>query len=141
MMYIDTNIIIYAIERDPVYGEKCKKIIFDIQEGRLKACSSFLVLMELIGVLARKNIKLPQDEKRDVRKVVTAVTSLPIVWLDIDLFVLERAAGYDYRVAGLDYIHMAAMEINMVPLIISADKELDKVPTIKRIDPLEYMIP
>lgn len=36
MIYLDTNVIIYAIENHPVYGKKCKDVLKDIEEGKLK---------------------------------------------------------------------------------------------------------
>ncbi|MBI2675604.1 MAG: type II toxin-antitoxin system VapC family toxin [Candidatus Aenigmarchaeota archaeon] len=137
MMYLDTNVIIYAIENHPVYGKKCRDVLKDIEDGKLKACSSFLVLIELINVLARIN-NLLEKRKLDARKNIEAVTSLPIVWLELNLLALERASEYGYKVSGVDYVHIALMELNMVPEIISADRELDKVGIIKRLDPLAY---
>lgn len=138
MNYLDTNIIVYAIENHPKYGKPCKKILEDIYNKKQKACSSFLVLIELINVLVKLNRTLPEEKQLNIRKNIEAVTSLPIIWLDIDLFILERAAEYTYRVSGVDYIHIALMEVNMVSSVISADTELDKISFIKRIDPLSY---
>lgn len=66
------------------------------------------------------------------------MASLPIVWLELNLLALERASEYDYKVSGVDYVHIALMELNMVSEIISADRGLDKVGIIKRLDPLAY---
>ncbi len=137
MIYIDTNVIGYAIENHPKYGNVCKKVLLDIQEGSIKACSSFLVLIELINVLSKINRSLP-GKRIDIRRSIEAVLSLPFVWLDISTFTIERASEYTYNVSGADYMHIALMEINMVNSIISADKELDKVDIINRIDPLNY---
>ena len=56
----------------------------------------------------------------------------------MDFFVIENAAMYNYNISGIDYIHIATMEINSIKKAISADTELDKVDFIERIDPLEY---
>lgn len=138
MNYIDTNIIVYAITDDPTYGKKCINILHDIQIGKIKACASLLVLVELIHVLVKLNRRLPENKRVDVRKNIEAVTSLPLVWLDLHLLVLERAAEYAYVVEGVDYVHIASMELNMVTTMLSADRELDKIPLFSRIDPLEY---
>ena len=52
-LYIDTNIFVYAIENHPKYGKSCARILSDIQEKRIKASSSILVLVELINVLVK----------------------------------------------------------------------------------------
>jgi len=55
MIYIDTNIFIYAIENHPEYGEACKRILVDVEKGKLKACASILVLVDIINVLTKMN--------------------------------------------------------------------------------------
>jgi len=138
MKYLDTNIIIYAIENHPKYGKACKKILLDVESSKLKVCSSMLVLVETINVLTKINRTLEDKEKLDVRSNIDAILSLPIVWLDLNFFVIKRAAEYEYKISGVDYIHIASMELNSVTKIISADKELNKVDFIKRVDPLNF---
>ncbi len=140
MIYIDTNVIIYAIENHPKYGKVCAKILTDIENEKLEACSSVLVLVETINVLVKINKILKEREGKQlkIRDNVDALLSLPIVWMDINFPIIRRAAEYDYNVSGVDYTHIATMEINSIRKIISADDELDRVDAIKRIDPLKY---
>lgn len=139
MMYLDTNIIIYAIENHPKYGNACKKILLDVESGKLKVCSSMLVLVESINVLTKINKVLKKKGKElNIKKNIDAILSLPIVWFDLNFFIIKRGAEYDYNVSGVDYIHIASMELNSVTKIISADEELDAIDFIKRTDPLGY---
>lgn len=140
MIYLDTNILIYAIENHPKYGEACKKILLDIEKGKIKAYSSVLVLVEVINVMTKINKLLKKQGKKplDLKEIINAILSYPIVWIDLGLFVIKRAAEYDYDILGIDYIHIASMEINSIKKIISADEEFDKVDIIERIDPLDY---
>lgn len=139
MIYLDTNIIIYAIENHPKYGDKCTDILRDIEFGKLKVHCSILVLVEVLNVLTKLNKLLSKENKQlDIRKNIEAILSLPITWLDLDFFIIKRAAEYNYAVSGVDYIHAASMEIHSLKQIISADSELDKIDFIKRIDPLKY---
>jgi len=136
MIYLDTNIIIYAIENDSKYGNVCKKILLDIESEKLKVCSSILILVETINVLTKIN-KISK-KKLDIKKNIDAILSLPIIWIDLNFFIIKKAAEYDYNISGVDYIHIASMELNSVIRILSADKELNKIDFIKRIDPLNY---
>ena len=136
MIYIDTNVFVYAIENHPKYGEACKKILVDIMNKKIGAACSVIVLAELLNVLVKMR-KLTGD-KLDVRKSINAVLSLPITWFDLNFFVLEYAAGYTFKISGIDYVHVATMEIHSIKKNISADAELDKVDFIERIDPLDY---
>lgn len=140
MNYLDTNIIIYAIENDEKYGKSCKKILTDIQKNNLKACCSIIVLVEVINVLVKINkiLKKENKEELNIRKNIDSILSLPIVWFDLNFFVIKKASEYDYKISGVDYIHISTMELNSIKKVLSADAELDKIETIKRIDPLKY---
>ena len=135
-MYIDTNIFVYAIENHPKYGTSCKKVLIDIMNKKIDAACSILVLAELLNVLVK--IRKLVKEKLNVKGSIQALLSLPITWFDMDFYVIENAAGYNYNISGIDYIHIATMEINAIRGIISADAELDKVESIQRLNPLEY---
>ena len=140
MMCVDTNVIIYAVANDAKYGAACKRILLDLETGKLKACASVLVLVETINVLTKINklLNVAGKAELDIRKNVDAILSLPIIWFDLNFPVIKRAAEYNYKVSGVDYVHIASMELNSVSELISADKEIDKVGTIKRLDPLKY---
>ena len=136
MIYIDTNVFVYAIENHPKYGPACKKILTEIMNKKIDAACSVIVLAELLNVLVRMR-KLTSG-KLDVKRSIQAMLSLPITWFDLDFFVLENAAGYNYNISGIDYVHIATMEINAIKKTVSADAELDKADSVERIDPLEY---
>jgi len=140
MHYIDTNIFVYAIENHPKYGKSCKKILEDIESEKLKVSASMLVLVELINVITKLNKILKREGKKslNLRNNIEAILSIPITWIDLDFLIIEKASDYDYDINGVDYVHIATMEVNSVGQIISADTDLDKVKTIERIDPLSY---
>ena len=135
MIYVDTNVFVYAIENHPKYGAACKKILIDVMNRKIDAACSILVLAELLNALVKMR-KLAK--KLDVKGSVQAVLSFPLTWFEMDFFVLENASEYTYNISGGDYIHVATMEINAIKKVLSADAELDKIDSIERIDPLEY---
>jgi|SRR3989344_2410359 len=140
MKYIDTNIFIYAIENHPSYGKVCKKILLDVQEGRLKTGASILVLVEIVKVLVKLNAELKKRKHKplDLNANLDAVLSLPIMWFDLDFFTIRKATEYPYNITAQDYFHIATMELNSVKEVISADRDFDKALFIKRIDPSDY---
>lgn len=137
MKYLDTNIIIYAIENHPEYGKKCKEILQQIQRRKLEVCSSILVLVEVLNVLTKLK-RTFKDNELDIEGSINALLSLPIVWYELSFPVIKHSSRYDFKVSGVDYIHIATMELNSVFEILSADKELDRVSFIKRVDPLDF---
>ena len=77
MIYVDTNVFVHAVENHPKFGKSCKRILEDVEDGKLEASCSILVLV-------------------------------------------------------------ASMELNSTNEILSADRDFDRVPMVKRKDPLEY---
>jgi len=140
MKYLDTNVIIYAIESHPKYGEKCKNILEAVESAELEVCASTLILVEVINVLCKLNriLKEMGKEKLNMKKNIDAILSLPIKWIELDFAIIRRASEYEFKVSGIDYVHVASMELNLVNEIISADEELDKIDFTKRIDPLTF---
>ena len=139
-MYIDTNVFAYAIENHPKYGKSCTRILSDIQQKKIEAACSVLVLAELINVLVKMNKALSSkgEKKLVIADNISAVLSLPIVWIDLDIRIIESASAYDYPVNGVDYVHIASMNENSISEILSADRELDRVKSITRMDPVDY---
>ena len=105
--FLDTNIFVYAIENHPKYGKSCVRILSDIQEKRIDTRASTLVLVELINVLAKLNKVLSKrgEEKLVIADNIAAVLSLPIIWIDLDVLIIETASTFDYGINGVDYVH------------------------------------
>lgn len=132
--YIDTNIWIYAIIAHPKYGEKCKQILKKIEAKKLKAAISTQVLSEVAGVLYNKY------KVKDTTSQLNAILSYPIDIYIVHPDTIRVAAEYarDYGITPYDGIHIALAAENNITDIISADKELDKVELIRRIDPTKF---
>jgi|TARA_B100001971_G_C18123536_1_gene500739 predicted nucleic acid-binding protein len=142
MEYLDTNIIIYAIQNHPEFGKSCGRILEEVESGKLKVCSSMLVLVETINVLTKINKILKKDEKEElvIEDNINAILSLPITWFDLNFLVIKKATEYKYNISGVDYVHIATMELNSIKKVISLDRELDRVDFVKRVDPTKEEI-
>jgi predicted nucleic acid-binding protein len=140
LKYLDTNVIVYAIENHPKYGGACKRILEDIEGGKLRVSCSMLVLVELISVLKKLNGLLSGQGRKElvIEDNIEAVLSLPITWIDLDFLIIEKASAYSFHISGVDYTHVATMEVSSITEILSADGDFDRIPLIKRIDPLGY---
>lgn len=140
MKYLDANVIIYAIENHPKYGKNCKNILKAVESAELEVYASTLILVEVINVLCKLNRVLEKrgEKKLNIRKNIDAILSLPIKWIEPDFAIIRRASEYEFKVSGIDCVHVASMELNLVDEIISADEELDKIGFVKRIDPSAF---
>jgi predicted nucleic acid-binding protein len=140
MYYLDTNVLVYAVENHPLYGGRSQKILADVVKGRIAVYSSMQVLSEVISTLVKINRLQEREggEKIDIPRKIELILALPINWIDVDFQVIKGAASYGYKISGSDYIHLASMELFSLNKIFSADREFDKVGFLARIDPLNY---
>ena len=134
MIYLDTNVWIYAAIAHPKYGRRCRELLEKVEKGELEVIISVQVLSEVAGVLYQ------QYGVKDPTEHVKAILSYPLHLVDVTPDIVLRAAEYarDYGILPYDGIHIASALSSMTAEILSADKELDKVGIIKRIDPLEF---
>ena len=64
MFSIDTNILIYAHNKDSEYNEKATAFLEKVlnerdEEGNLSVCLTAQVLMEFVNVITRQNLEKP----------------------------------------------------------------------------------
>jgi len=137
-VYLDTNVVVYAVSRDPAYGSACKKWLTKIEKKEIIAESSPLTLVECLH--AFKNINRIMAKKKraliDVPGSISALLTLPLRWLDLTPAVILRASESAAPVTAGDAVHLATMEVHGVHEILSADAGFDSVPGIRRRDPL-----
>lgn len=140
MMYLDANIIAYAAEGHHRYGSVSKKILAAVEQRTLSVGASVLIVLEVLQAFRKMNILLRQDKKKEINipQAVEALLSLPIVWFDMDLFILERACMTMERLLPADTVHQVTAELYGISEILSADKDFDRVAGLTRIDPLKW---
>lgn len=136
-MYIDTNIVVYAVSQDPKYGSACTSWLERINRGEVIAESSVLLLVECLHVFTSlNNIAAKKGHKAiDIYTSLNAIMNIPIKWLELTPLVILRASESNYPLTTADAIHIVSMELNGITEILSADTGLDKIPGIRRIDP------
>ena len=134
MMYVDSNIFFYAKIMDKKYGKACAKIVEEIAEGKIKVSISPLVILEVANALRKFGFT---DE---IKEVADAILSLDIQILPLDEIIIRMTVEIFERakISPYDCVHAAIMKRYGIKEILSADKEFDKVPNIKRLDPLKW---
>ncbi|MBI4895805.1 MAG: type II toxin-antitoxin system VapC family toxin [Candidatus Aenigmarchaeota archaeon] len=133
-VFIDSNIFIYAIQAHPEFGEKCKKIIEDIESGKIDATASVLNVAEVGEVIDRNTSrKLSLD-------VLELILSLP---MNIEPVVKEHEiyALNIFQNSNINYfdtIFIAVMKEKFINTIITNDPKFDKIKGIRVIKPKDY---
>ncbi len=138
MIYLDTNILIYAIENHPKYGAASRRILSDIERKKLVAGASSLMLLEVVGALRKLNVVLRKRREPllDIAKNIDAIVSLPIIWFDVTAIVIQRATQRLGSLHPADAVHAVTAEIEGMREIYSADADFDDIPGLRRVDPL-----
>lgn len=129
--FIDSNVFFYSKIMDREYGVSCAKILDKIAKSKLEASTSVLIIIELANALRKYGLS------NEVKDVVDAVFSLNISVYEVDTLDVRNAVAIfnEFKISPYDCTHAAVMKRIGVTNIISADKDFDRVPWIKRLDP------
>ena len=129
--YIDANLFIYAAIDKEIIGEKAKKIISEIKEGKYKAYTATLTIDEFLW---RVQKEIGRKLTAEAVNLFFILQNLELVNIDIDLIIkavdIYKTENLDPR----DAIHLAAMKQKNIVAIISSDPDFDKIKGISRID-------
>ena len=130
-VYVDSNVFFYAKIMDRVFGRPCSEVLRSIASENLQASISALVPIEVANALRKYGMA------KDVVEEVRAIFSLGLEVYSLDPTDAREAAEI-YAATGIspyDCLHAAVMKKYGLSEIISADKEFEKIPWIKRLDP------
>ena len=135
VVFIDTNVPIYAIGRDHPYKEPCAQILRMIAEESSSFVTSSEVLQELLHhYLASGRWNLGREVLRDFTEVMVGRIE-PVLPEDVQS-AADLADNYS-DVSARDLVHVAVMlRLGVIP-IISADSDFDWVTEVQRLNPLE----
>jgi predicted nucleic acid-binding protein len=133
--FLDTNIFIRHLSNDnPQQSPACFRLIQDIEQGKVKAWTSDLVIAEAVFVLA--STKLYGLSRDAIRDLVLPLISLPGIRLANKrvyrrVFDLYTSLNIDYT----DAYNAALMENRKQTAVYSYDTDFDRIPTIQRREP------
>jgi predicted nucleic acid-binding protein len=104
LLSLDTNALIYFVERHPRYHSLCDPVFESIENGGLKAVTSTLTLLEILVQPYRKKL----DDL--VLKFFALLTTYPnLKWVGLDADIADTAARLraDHRLKTPDAIQAA----------------------------------
>jgi predicted nucleic acid-binding protein len=135
MRGIDSNILVYALNKDLPEHSPCKELLINIINGKELVSIPSIVFMESFHALVKAfNYKEVEVKQR----LIAIIDSKNINVLDIStsslLFAFEIAEKYG--TGGRDSLIAASLLENKIQEIYSHDSDFDKILLIKRIDPI-----
>jgi len=134
MRGVDSNIIVYALNKDLPEHPPCKELLINIINGNELVSIPSIVFMESFYAL----VKAFNFKETEVKKRLTAIIdSVNINVLDISTssILLAFEITEKYGTGGRDSLIAASLLENKIQEIYSHDSDFDKIKLIKRIDP------
>jgi len=135
MRGIDSNILVYALNKDLPEHLPCKELLTDIVKGKELVSIPSIVFMESFHALV-KAFKYKEVEVK--KRLVSLIDSKNLNVLDIStssiLFAFEIAEKYG--TGGRDSLIAASLLENKIQEIYSHDSDFDKILLLNRIDPI-----
>ena len=132
LIFVDTNIPMYAMGTPHPHKEPCLQWFKAVAEGHREAVTDVEVLQEIlyrywsIGAMGHGTMVYEQMET-----IVPTIYSVTRSDVDRAKELLQEAAGIEPR----DAVHAAVMLNRDVTTIISYDRHFDRVKGLKRIQP------
>ncbi|MBA7545449.1 tRNA(fMet)-specific endonuclease VapC [subsurface metagenome] len=135
MRGIDSNILVYALNKDLPEHLPCKELIIDIVNGKELVSIPSIVLMECFHALV-KAFKYKEVEVK--RRLIAIIDSknINVLAISTSSILLAFEIAERYRTGGRDSLIAASLLENKILEIYSHDTDFDKILLIKRIDPI-----
>jgi len=126
-IYIDTVVLIYAVEQAPVYGSLLTALWTKLQSGNLEVFTSELILMEVLVIPMRNSDTFLIDAYEQLLQ-------LPQIQLiPINQLILREAARLRAVIPSLrtpDAIHVATAMTSKCSYFLTNDQKLRIVPDL-----------
>ena len=135
MRGIDSNILVYSLNKDLPEHLPCKELLIDIINGKEVVSIPSIVFMECFHALV-KAFKYKEVEVK--KRLIAIIDSKNINVLDISTssILLAFEIAEKYSTGGRDSLIAASLLENKIQEIYSHDTDFDKILLINRIDPI-----
>ncbi|MBS3090962.1 type II toxin-antitoxin system VapC family toxin [Candidatus Pacearchaeota archaeon] len=132
MIYLDSNVFIYAALNMKPVADKCIKIMNDIANKKIEVCTSILTWDEFFYSIKRS---LGTDYAVLESERLLRFLNLTFLDANVNTILLAQRLSTRYNIGPRDAIHAATAIANKCGSIISDDSDFDKVKELKRIKP------
>jgi predicted nucleic acid-binding protein len=120
LIFLDTNIWVYAYEDDPKFGESARVLMQGLRSGKHRIAGSLFVLNELLVLPTRRNDAFTIASYRRLFSA-EMLEILPYTSAATKTYAELRAF---HRAKPLDAIHLATAAAASVDLFITQDEKL-----------------
>lgn len=129
MIYVDSNIFIHAFIDKGAVGEKARKFLQLIQEGREKAATSALTYDEVVWKVWKSR---SYEDALSAANDLIEFPNLVLIGVDDKIVAKSFDLMKIYRIFPRDSLHAACALENGIFIFLSQDKGFDKIKELKR---------
>jgi len=129
MLYIDSNVFIYAALNTEETGEKARALLLKVQQGEEQASSSALTFDELIWAVKKHRTI---EDAINAGELFLNFPNLRLTLVNGELLALALNLIRKYRLDPRDSIHAATAILERAEAIVSTDTHFDKMKEIRR---------
>ena len=127
MIYIDSNIFIYAFTNINVIGTKASALLDALVRGQINAVTSYITFDEVFWKLSKK---FPREKALEYTKNFLQTPHLTFVPVDNEVVLKSYELLRQYKIDPRDAIH-AATAIITGAVVISEDNDFSQIKEIK----------
>lgn len=134
-IFVDTNIIMYAVGVDHPYRQPCRTALARIAEGQIRAVVDCEIHQEILHRYL--SLRLPEQAGQVSQKLEAVIPhTLPITMDDIAK--ARRLLRRYPTLPARDLLHVAVMLNHNITQILSTDAHFDQVEEVERLDPVSF---
>ena len=135
---LDTCVLIYHIERHPVYSPVTQPLLADIESGHFAAVASILTLME---ITVRPWQLQRSDVVQDYAEILTHFPNLTLIDVTRDIAGQAARLRAQYSLRPADALHIATSLVHGATAFITNDRQLARLREKVQIILLEACVP
>jgi predicted nucleic acid-binding protein len=135
---LDTCVLIYHVERHPVYFHVTQPLLANIESGQLTASASILTLIE---ITVRPWQLQRSDIVQDYEEILTHFPNLTLVDVTRDIAGQAARLRAQYHLRSADALHVATALVHGATAFITNDRQLMRLREKVQIVLLEDCIP
>jgi uncharacterized protein len=132
-VYLDTNVLVYAIGGDSPHRDPCRAILRAVAERRLVGETSAYTVQELVRQRRRRGDRQALVRARSAMDVCAELHPVDGGVLRGAIETVERYPRLDIA----DAVHIATAVAHGISTLVSADRGLDGIAGVERVDPLD----
>jgi predicted nucleic acid-binding protein len=128
MLYLDSNVFVYAAINTKDLGENARELLQKIQQGEMQAETSALTFDEVFWAVKKYDL----EAAFEACQALLNFPNLYIVPVDRELVVFALQLIKEHHLAPRDAIHAATAIAGKADALVSTDAHFDKIEELKR---------